>query len=220
MKRKWILRARQKDIVEWYREDIAKRAGDRALVVKRIFDLIPHKLSGRNKRFVAKSIEGKASIERYENDLLWLVDASVGLASCNVSEPRVPLAIAVLLFPFGTAAPILRAPQARVCGARFWLVVQLLGGDEMQGFVFPGAPLQGLGEAFAGEQVAFVRPVRCDLRDLAVEVRENAFSHRLVAELALTEELDGPLRVVAHGLSDRLGKTKAYQKRKNSSAMR
>ena len=161
MKRKWILRARQKDIVEWYREDIAKRAGDRALVVKRIFDLIPHKLSGRNKRFVAKSIEGKASIERYENDFLWLVDASVGLASCNVSEPRVPLAIAVLLFP-----------------------------------------------------------VRCDLRDLAVEVRENAFSHRLVAELALTEELDGPLRAVAHGFSDRLGKTKAYQKRKNSSAMR
>lgn len=62
MKRKWILRARQKDIVEWYREDIAKRAGDRALVVKRIFDLIPHKLSGRNKRFMAKSIEGKAQL--------------------------------------------------------------------------------------------------------------------------------------------------------------
>ena len=81
MKRKWILRARQKDIVEWYREDIAKRAGDRALVVKRIFDLIPHKPSSQSKRFVAKSIEGKASIERYENGFLWLVDANVGLAS-------------------------------------------------------------------------------------------------------------------------------------------
>lgn len=89
------VRARQKEIVEWYREDIAKYAGDRALVVKRIFDLIPHELSSQNKRFVAKSIEGKASIERYENDFLWLVDANVGLAAYNVSEPRAPLAISM-----------------------------------------------------------------------------------------------------------------------------
>lgn len=89
------VRARQKEIVEWYREDIAKYAGDRALVVKRIFDLIPHELSSQNKRFVAKSIEGKASIERYENDFLWLVDANVALAAYNVSEPRAPLAISM-----------------------------------------------------------------------------------------------------------------------------
>ena len=89
------VRARQKEIVEWYREDIAKYAGDSTLVVKCIFDLIPHELSSQNKRFVAKSIEGKASIERYENDFLWLVDANVGLASYNVSEPRAPLAISM-----------------------------------------------------------------------------------------------------------------------------
>lgn len=89
------VRARQKEIAEWYREDIAKYAGDRALVVKRIFDLIPHELSAQNKRFVAKSIEGKASIERYEKDFLWLVDANVALASYNASEPCAPLAISM-----------------------------------------------------------------------------------------------------------------------------
>lgn len=87
------IRARQKEIVDWYREDIAKYAGNRALIVKRIFDLIPHELDSQNKRFIAKSIEGKASIERYENDFVWLVDANVALASYNVKEPRAPLAI-------------------------------------------------------------------------------------------------------------------------------
>lgn len=87
------VRARQEEIIEWYREDIAKYAGDRALIVKRIFDIIPGELNNQNKRFVAKSIEGKASIERYENDFLWLADANVGLPSYNVAEPRAPLAI-------------------------------------------------------------------------------------------------------------------------------
>ncbi len=87
------VRARQEEIVEWYREDIAKYADERALVVKRIFDVIPSELNNQNKRFVAKSIEGKASIERYENDFLWLADANVGLPSYNVAEPRAPLAI-------------------------------------------------------------------------------------------------------------------------------
>lgn len=74
-----------------------------------------------------------------------------------MGEPRAPLAISILLFPFRTAAPILSAPQARVCGACFWLAVQLIGGDEMQGFVFPGALLQALAETFASEEVTLVR---------------------------------------------------------------
>lgn len=91
------VRARQKEIVEWYREDIAKYAGERSLVIKRIFDLLPAELNSQNKRFVAKSIEGKASIERYENDFLRLVDANVALPSYNVAEPRCPLAVSMSL---------------------------------------------------------------------------------------------------------------------------
>ena len=91
------VRARQKEIVEWYREDIAKYAGERSLVIKRIFDLLPSELNSQNKRFVAKSIEGKASIERYENDFLWLVDANVALPSYNVAEPRCPLVVSMSL---------------------------------------------------------------------------------------------------------------------------
>lgn len=89
------VRARQNEIIEWYREDIAKYAGNRALIVKRVFDIIPNELNSQNKRFVAKSIEGKASIERYENDFIWLTDANVGLSSYNVTEPRAPLAVSV-----------------------------------------------------------------------------------------------------------------------------
>lgn len=48
--------------MEWCREDIVKYTGGSALIVKHILDLIPHKLSGRNKRFMAKSIEGKAQL--------------------------------------------------------------------------------------------------------------------------------------------------------------
>lgn len=48
--------------MEWCREDIVKYTGGSTLIVKHILDLIPHKLSGRNKRFMAKSIEGKAQL--------------------------------------------------------------------------------------------------------------------------------------------------------------
>ncbi len=91
------VRARQREIIEWYRNDIVKYAGKQSLIIKRIFDVLPSELNSQNKRFIAKSIEGKASIERYENDFIWLVDANVGLPSYSVTEPRAPLAISMSL---------------------------------------------------------------------------------------------------------------------------
>ena len=78
-------------IATQYRNDISKYAGDRVLVVKRIFDLMPSEISKQNKRFVVKDISGDSHVDRYVNDFLWLSDANVALPTYNVTEPRYPL---------------------------------------------------------------------------------------------------------------------------------
>lgn len=85
------VRTAQNAIIEQYRFDISKYAGDRARTVKRIFDLIPSEVSQQNKRFVARNIEGDSHIKRYENDFLWLTDANAAIPVYNVDEPRYPL---------------------------------------------------------------------------------------------------------------------------------
>ena len=83
----------QRNIIARYREDISKYAGQRAVSVRRIFDLVPSELSQQNKRFVLSDAVGKSSYDRHENDFLWLADAGVALPTYNVSEPRPPLAL-------------------------------------------------------------------------------------------------------------------------------
>ena len=85
------VRSAQNAIVEQYRFDISKYAGERARIVRRIFDLIPSEVSQQNKRFVARRIEGDSHIDRYENDFLWLADANVAIPVYGVDEPRYPL---------------------------------------------------------------------------------------------------------------------------------
>ena len=81
----------QSDILHLYRLDISKYAGDRARVVRRVFDLIPAELNSQSKRFVISHIEGSARFNRYDNDVTWLSDAGVALITQNVDEPRYPL---------------------------------------------------------------------------------------------------------------------------------
>lgn len=85
------VRTAQNAIIELYRFDISKYAGDRARIVRRIFDLIPSEVSQQNKRFVARDIDGDSHINRYENDFLWLADANAAIPVYNVDEPRYPL---------------------------------------------------------------------------------------------------------------------------------
>ena len=89
------VRTAQEAIVSQYRADIAKYAGSRALIVKRIFDLMPREVSEQNKRFIMKDIDGDSHFDRYENDFLWLADANVALPVYNVTEPRYPLSMSV-----------------------------------------------------------------------------------------------------------------------------
>lgn len=89
------VRFRQGEIYDWYREDIAKYAGDRSLVVKKIFDTLPSELNNQNKRFKLNSLDPKARLERFENDFLWLVDANVALVAYSAAEPRMPFSASV-----------------------------------------------------------------------------------------------------------------------------
>lgn len=85
-------RAVQEAVVTQYRWDISKYAGERARIVRRIFDLMPSEISQQDKRFVVRDVEGDSHFDRYDNDFMWLADASVALPTYNVREPRYPLA--------------------------------------------------------------------------------------------------------------------------------
>lgn len=81
----------QKDILELYRQDIAKYSLDDKAKIKDIFDRIPSELNEKNKRFILANMRKTARMERYENCFLWLKDAGVALPSYNVTEPSAPL---------------------------------------------------------------------------------------------------------------------------------
>lgn len=85
------VRLLQEAIVGQYRFDISKYAGERARVVRRIFDLMPSEISRQDKRFVVRDVEGDSHFDRYDNDFMWLCDANVALPVYNVTEPRYPL---------------------------------------------------------------------------------------------------------------------------------
>lgn len=82
------VRAEQESLVELYREDIAKHAGDRVLQVKAIYDAIPAQLNKENKRFLFKQIQADAKFERYANDFAWLTGARAALKTTCVGEPK------------------------------------------------------------------------------------------------------------------------------------
>lgn len=82
----------QRDIVELYRQDIARYAPNKPHV-KAIFDAMPSEIVGGNKRFTLRDLAPTARMERYASDFMWLVDAGVALPCYNVRAPRLPLAL-------------------------------------------------------------------------------------------------------------------------------
>ncbi len=80
----------QKDILNGYRNDIAKYAGDDKMLVKSVFDAIPGQLSKLDKRFVLASIEKNASRRKFGAPTQWLVDAGIAYYSFNVGAFELP----------------------------------------------------------------------------------------------------------------------------------
>lgn len=83
--------ARQKEILDLYKQDIASYNPGRELQVNEIFDLIPSELNAQNKRFIIKDMHDSARFRQYANDFLWLKQAGMALPTYNTEIPVAPL---------------------------------------------------------------------------------------------------------------------------------
>ena len=81
----------KRDILNLYRDDISKHAGENYAKVCSIFDEIPSQLSKNNKKFRMSAINKHARIRDYEDSLFWLSDAMVVNNCFNSSEPNIGL---------------------------------------------------------------------------------------------------------------------------------
>lgn len=85
------VRKQQADLVNLYKDDIAKHAGDRAPQVRAIFDALPGQIGKENKRFLLKVLKEDARFEPFANDFAWLIDANAALETVSVTDPRAML---------------------------------------------------------------------------------------------------------------------------------
>lgn len=75
-----------------WREEISKYATSASSPkIREVYDRIPSELDKENKRFIFKNLQKYASYGRYEDEVVWLIDAAVALPTYCVSEPKRPL---------------------------------------------------------------------------------------------------------------------------------
>lgn len=80
----------QNDIMNSYRDDIAKYADRQKTLAKAVFDAIPSQLAKQNKRFVLADMEKGASMRKYGDATQWLVDAGIAYYSFNTTALELP----------------------------------------------------------------------------------------------------------------------------------
>jgi len=81
----------KRDILNLYREDVAKHANGYERKVAGIFDEIPSQLSKHEKKFNLSSIKKEARFREYEDALFWLDDARIVNICYNSTEPGIGL---------------------------------------------------------------------------------------------------------------------------------
>ena len=79
----------KRDILNLYRQDIAKHARGYAQNVTGIFDEIPAQLSKHEKKFILSSLGKGARYRDYDNSFLWLEDSMICNICYNSTEPSV-----------------------------------------------------------------------------------------------------------------------------------
>ena len=79
----------KRDILNLYRQDIAKHARRYAQNVTGIFDEIPAQLSKHEKKFILSSLGKGARYRDYDNSFLWLEDSMICNICYNSTEPSV-----------------------------------------------------------------------------------------------------------------------------------
>jgi len=80
----------QRSIIDSYRDDISKYAGQEKARAKLFFDAIPSELSKEKKRFIIADIEQRATAQKYENAAQWLMDAGIAYFSYNTHNLLLP----------------------------------------------------------------------------------------------------------------------------------
>ena len=84
--------ARQREILELYRLDIAQYAdGNDKVKIRAIFDSIPSQLNDKKRRFILTALGPNGRQLRYADSFNWLADAGVALPCYNLEEPQPPL---------------------------------------------------------------------------------------------------------------------------------
>ena len=79
----------KRQIIELYKEDIAKFGGSDARKARIIFDDVPGQLSSNSKRFMFGAAENGSRFEQFESALIWLDDARL-INRCNLcNDPNV-----------------------------------------------------------------------------------------------------------------------------------
>ena len=81
----------KRDILELYRNDIAKHAGRNTRKVQSIFDGIPSQLSRHDRIYRLSALGKNARFRSYEDAFLWLDDAKIVNTAYNCTEPNVGL---------------------------------------------------------------------------------------------------------------------------------
>ena len=78
-------------ILDMYKEDIAKHAGNYSLKVRSMFDQIPSQLQKHEKKFKLASLKKGAKYRDYESAILWLDESMIVNNAFNTTEPNIGL---------------------------------------------------------------------------------------------------------------------------------
>lgn len=83
----------KRSIIDLYRNDIGKFAGNNAAKVRSIFNEIPGQLTKKDKKYSLASLDKAARMRTYEDSFDWLSDAKIINPSYNATDPTVGMAL-------------------------------------------------------------------------------------------------------------------------------
>lgn len=83
----------KRSILDLYRNDIGKFAGNNAAKVRSIFNEIPGQLTKKDKKYSLSSLDKAARMRTYEDSFDWLSDAKIINPSYNATDPTVGMAL-------------------------------------------------------------------------------------------------------------------------------
>lgn len=79
-------------IIPQYKSDFSQYENrNKKLRLNNMYNLIPAELNKKNKRYYFNHLDRNYKNDRYEDSILWLINAGVAIPTYNSSEPKIPL---------------------------------------------------------------------------------------------------------------------------------